>query len=996
MSQSMTTRRPTMGRAFAAALTSVGLALAGALVGPASPAAAATVPYDLYAGIGSTTLPGAASALPVWGYTLDGSAPTAPGGPVLEATEGDVVEITLHNGIGERTSLLFQGQEMAPDLQGVADGGTTTYTVHADHAGTYLYEAGLLSSVAGGTEHQVAMGLYGALVVHPAAAGQAYADAATAYDVDQVMLLGEIDPALNNAANKAAFDMRKFAPKYTLINGRAHPDTAPIAAVGGDRVLLRYVNAGMIYHSMGVLGAGQTVVALDGSLLDYAKHYTAETIGPGQTADAIITAPSLAGGQQLAVYDASGLLHNNNTGIQGGMFTTIDVTNAPASGDTLGPVLSDVLYDGATLTALADDTGRGDANVTGVEYFMDDVGAAGSGGVMAAHDGAFDAVGEQADATVSIGPGAHALYVRAQDANGNWGPLSSVLATGSDPGGPTTLSPTLAPRITNGDDAIDISATADDSASGNSHIQAAEYFIDAAGTDGAGEPMNVNADSPIASIDATIPASTVQTLTEGEHPVFLHAQDSQGNWGETISLNLVVDLTAPTTSGVQADPTPNNGTIPFSATIQAVRVSATTMTDASGVTNTTISRAEAFIDTVGANGSGIPLLASDGLFNDQSEGGYADIPLATIKALSNGTHTIYVHARDEAGNWGPTDFTTILVDKAAPTLTATVTPDPTQGAGQVTVAGTANDAATSVVAAEAYVGADPGQGRGTALTVSGSGPWSFSGPVDIGSLAEGTRTLRVRALDQAGNWSAPVTVQFTVTAPLFYSTLGNSAPPGTGGPADNADLYLWNGSAHARVWDGISDGQLLTSANVDGYSRVDATHFYVSLAPDNSTVAGIGAVQDEDVIFYNGDHWELFFNGTAHGLTGANRDVDAIDVATDGSLRFSTRGATNPPGVAGAADDADIYRWDGTSFSRVFDASVQGLPAGANVDGVVWIDNTHQYLSFVALNTTTPGLGNVQDEDVVHHSGNTWSVYFDGTAHGLTSNNLDIDAFDLP
>ncbi len=43
-----------------------------------------------------------------------------------------------------------------------------------------------------------------------------------------------------------------------------------------------------------------------------------------------------------------------------------------------------------------------------------------------------------------------------------------------------------------------------------------------------------------------------------------------------------------------------------------------------------------------------------------------------------------------------------------------------------------------------------------------------------------------------------------------------------------------------------------------------------------------------------------------------------------------------------------------------------------------------------------PGLGTVQDEDVVFYNNGTWIVYFDGTAHGLTSNNLDIDAFDIP
>ncbi len=77
------------------------------------------------------------------------------------------------------------------------------------------------------------------------------------------------------------------------------------------------------------------------------------------------------------------------------------------------------------------------------------------------------------------------------------------------------------------------------------------------------------------------------------------------------------------------------------------------------------------------------------------------------------------------------------------------------------------------------------------------------------------------------------------------------------------------------------------------------------------------------------------------------------------------------------------------------DATAIGLPAAANVDGLVWQDATHQYLSFAA-DTAVPGQGTVQDEDVVHRGGNVWAVYFNGTGHGLTNNNHDIDAFDVP
>ncbi|MCV2394851.1 hypothetical protein OEB99_11070 [Actinotalea sp. M2MS4P-6] len=182
---------------------------------------------------------------------------------------------------------------------------------------------------------------------------------------------------------------------------------------------------------------------------------------------------------------------------------------------------------------------------------------------------------------------------------------------------------------------------------------------------------------------------------------------------------------------------------------------------------------------------------------------------------------------------------------------------------------------------------------------------------------------------------------------------------------------------------------------------MDDTHFFVSFAANNTSVPGLGNVQDEDVVYYADGVWSVYFDGTAHGLTAGNLDLDAIDVvgATGGSggtLFFSTVGATNPPGVGGAADDADIYSWDGTGFARVFDASVAGLPGAANVDGFVRVDATHLYLSFAGTTTAVPGVGNVQDEDVVYDNAGVWSVYFDGTAHGLTANNLDIDAFDLP
>lgn len=989
----------TRTRAATAMLSAAALALLGVLLAPAGPASAAAVDLDVYAVVGTNAVMPGGQSVKIWGYNSTNAPVTRPGGPTLVVTQGDVVTIRLHNQLGEATGLLLQGQRMIPDLSGAAPGATRAYTFTADQPGTFLYEAAPLPNA----QHQVAMGLYGALVVRPSGApNQAYAGAATAFQDESVLVLGEIDPALNNATNPAAFDMRTYVPRYFLINGRAHPGTDPIPTTGGHQLLLRYVNAGTQYHSMAVLGAHQSVIGLDGSPLGHARRYVAETFGPGQTADALVTAPDSSVDVAMSLYDGALGLHNSNvaSGGFGGMLAPIEVdANLPAGGDTTGPIASATAVAGGTLTASVSDATRGHGNVAAAQFYLDS--AAGTPVAMTASDAAFDTETEVVTSPVAVGSGHHVIYVRGRDAAGNWGPLTSVLVDGNDAGGPTTKSPSLTPALIrhSGGDVV-VSATADDSASGGSDVQAAEYSIDG----GPAVAMTVNTSAPIASVDATIPAAVVDGLGEGNRVISIRSQDSQGNWGDPVTVNLSVDLTAPTTIGVSASPSPSNGTVPFNASTPAVRLVATTMSDpVSSSLNSAVSKAEAFIDTVGANGSGIPLTASDGLFNDTSEGGYTDIPLTTVRQLANGPHTLSVHARDAAGNWGPVGTTTLVVDKLAPTISGlTALPSPTQGARSVSLTLTATDTLSSLAGAEWFIGTDPGAGKATAFaTGSGTSPAALSSTIDTSTMAEGPVTVRVRVKDAAGNWSALSSAALTVTAPVSYSTTGNANPPGVGGTADDADIYAWSGTAHSRAIDlSVAPYNIPAGANVDSFVRVDATHFYLSFT-GNTTVPGIsGTVPDEDVVLYSAGTWSRWFDGSTHGL-GAAVDVGPMTIRS-GTLYFATNNTAVPPGAGGSGDDADVYRWNaaapGNSYTRVFDASgagSAGLPTAAQLDGLVYLDATHLYFSFSGDLTVT-GLGTVQDEDVVFRSGAAWSTYFNGTAHGLTSNALDIDAFDVP
>ncbi len=591
----------------------------------------ASVPIDLYAVAGSTTMYPVSTAtetptsIPVWGYNFTGAAATQPGGPTIDVNQGDVVTITLHNTLPEATSLLLQGQAITPDTVGAAAGsGTKTYTFTASKPGTFLYEAGFIGAT-GGTEHQVALGLYGALVVRPTALGQAYESASSAYNDEGLLVLGEIDPALNKLAaptsvvSPTTFDMRKFAAKYFTINGKAYSATdstpaLPITAAAGDQVLLRYVNAGMSYHSMSLLGSSQQIIGYDGLPLTYPHRVVAETFGPGQTVDALVSIPAATSlGSKFAVYDGNLMLNNSSTKFGktssfGGMLTFITVGTAGGSGpDTVGPSTTNVTVAPTPTTGSVDvnlsasisDVASGNSNVSAAEFFVDATGANGSGTPMA---GTFGSSTAAVNATIlsaavaSLSSGAHTIYVHGLDDGGNWG--SFAFATlNLDNSGPSISLMSLTPNPSNGTANVAVHATASDVATGGGTIAAAEYTIDG----GAPTPMTINVPASAASVDATIAAATVNALSDGSHAVAVRAQDSLGTWGSAVSIDLVVDMAGPVTNAgsVSASPTVTNGVNGYNSSVAAVRIFASATDGPSNV-----AAIEGFIDNVGANGSG--------------------------------------------------------------------------------------------------------------------------------------------------------------------------------------------------------------------------------------------------------------------------------------------------------------------------------------------------------------------------------------------------------
>ncbi len=411
---------------------------------------------------------GAAAVVPMWGFVQDadsdlstdgGETPTAPGPMITVPASDPVLNIHLRNDLPEPISVVIPGQAASlaptrlPDgrvrsfTYETAPGAVGTYTWNL-RPGTYLYQSGTHPAV------QVQMGLYGC-VKKDFSAGQAYAGPSTAYDNEVVLLYSEIDPALHAAVANGTYGTQaypspiQYAPRYFLVNGDPYPAAEPIAdhaLTSGERVLLRFLNAGLESRVPTLQNLFVRVVAEDGHAYLYPKEQYSVLLAAGKTVDALLAAPASAGAVSYPIYDRR-LGLTNGTTAPGGMLAFLEIgPGGPA--DTFGPVTSGVAAapnptNGAptvTLSANADDSGTGGSHIAGAEWWTGPDPGEGAGAPMAAADGAFDEPAEAltAQIDVSLWPaGDVQLWARSRDTAGNWGSAGS-----------TSLSVTTAPADT--------------------------------------------------------------------------------------------------------------------------------------------------------------------------------------------------------------------------------------------------------------------------------------------------------------------------------------------------------------------------------------------------------------------------------------------------------------------------------------------------------------------------------------------------------------------
>ncbi len=237
----------------------------------------------------------------VWGY--NGQIP----GPEIRVTEGDKIRIIVKNNLPVPTSVHWHGLDVPWQEDGVpgitqdaiGPGEEFTYEFDAVPAGTRFYHTH-------GADHmtsaqQLDMGLSGAFIVE-AKTSKEDKKSAESYDRDYTLVLDEweimmggINTAAGHMHGAGQAGMMDTVPDFNTftINGRIFPHIPALAVNQGERILIRFINAGSAAsHPMHLHGHSFTVVARDGFSLSKSarEERNTITINPGETLDIAINA----------------------------------------------------------------------------------------------------------------------------------------------------------------------------------------------------------------------------------------------------------------------------------------------------------------------------------------------------------------------------------------------------------------------------------------------------------------------------------------------------------------------------------------------------------------------------------------------------------------------------------------------------------------------------------------------------------------------------------
>ena len=302
---------------------------------PMTPCAGNPCAIDLYAASSNVDVKhdGVTESVPFLGFGVNTPTVSLAGGDTstMKVPVGTTLNITLHEGALNPIDLSVPGLKAA-NVSPIAGG----FKVIADKVGTFVFQPGKNPDA----PRQIARGLVGVLIVTPLEAAVncgncAYADRPPAND-EVIVATTDLDLAFaTNSPDFAKMGMGYFgqsmnpdgSPRqvYHLVNGKSFPDTDVIDVQPGDKLLVRYVNAGVTDKSMGLLGLRQTLVARNASEYKDPQTFIAPLVGPGETADVFIDIPDVPNVQFYSLSDQGRQMNHGTSSGFGGALVFVKV-----------------------------------------------------------------------------------------------------------------------------------------------------------------------------------------------------------------------------------------------------------------------------------------------------------------------------------------------------------------------------------------------------------------------------------------------------------------------------------------------------------------------------------------------------------------------------------------------------------------------------------------------------------------------------------------------
>ena len=249
---------------------------------------------------------GTASVEPLPGHSVpvravNGESP----GPVLRATEGDDVEITVVNRLAQPSSIHWHGIPVEWQMDGaamisqspIAPGETFTYRWTAPQAGTYMYHSHYhdleQTSVVGmiviepqrhggapSYDHDVPI-MITSLPWEPSRSVEAQAVLGNSMLMPSMSANPKADPIPDMGDSMDRMDM----VEYWCFNGKSFPATKPILVRTGQVVRVRLGNITTMTHPIHLHGHWFRWIAQDGSPLPQPQIVNTVAVNPGQTID---------------------------------------------------------------------------------------------------------------------------------------------------------------------------------------------------------------------------------------------------------------------------------------------------------------------------------------------------------------------------------------------------------------------------------------------------------------------------------------------------------------------------------------------------------------------------------------------------------------------------------------------------------------------------------------------------------------------------------------